>query len=134
MTAHKPPKHLSAESSAIWTDVLRAYSLGPEARAVLLVGCEAFDRMRAAQVEVDRDGITTPDRYGSPRLHPALSVEARARSAFLAAIKQLPVEDADALDLRYQSGRNRARRDDAPPDDKGRVRPRLTDLERTYTE
>ena len=61
----------------------------PAGRHVLLVGLEAFDRMRSAQQSIAADGSTCRDRFGQVRAHPLLSVERDARAQFMAAMKAL---------------------------------------------
>lgn len=91
MTAPTMPKHLSTEASKVWRSVMRDYQLEERHQATLLVACEALDRLRQAQAEIKRDGITVPGRFG-PRQHPALAVERDARIAYLRASRELGLD------------------------------------------
>jgi P27 family predicted phage terminase small subunit len=102
------PSHLSGESRALWLALIGEYEFEPADEKVLLIACEALDRLRMAQAEVSRDGVTVPDRYGSRKTHPALLVEGQARTAFLAAMRQLNLEDvAQTLSPHARASQNR---------------------------
>lgn len=87
------PAHLSRESRRLWRRVVTEWVLDEAAQAVLLVGLEALDRLREAQAIVKRDGVVTVSPRGAVRASPALKVEAQSRAAFLAALKQLGLEE-----------------------------------------
>ncbi len=53
---------------------------------------EAFDRMKSAAEEIDRDGTTIKDRFEQQKAHPALNAEKDARAQMLAALKQLNLD------------------------------------------
>ena len=66
------------------------FEIDDAAGALLLqTALEARDRMRECQKKIKADGTTVTDRFGQVRGHPLLSAERDARSAMLAAIKQL---------------------------------------------
>lgn len=93
MKTPSPPKALSAEARARWRLLQTEYAIvDAGGLAVLLAHCEAFDRMRGAQRQIAKDGATFVDRFGQPRAHPLLVVERDARSAMLAALKQLNLD------------------------------------------
>lgn len=87
------PKHLSNEAGQIYcktvADVGIKDALG---LALLLTGCEAWDRMREAQAIIRKQGLTIRDRNGIPRPHPATVIERNSRSAFHAVFTRLDIE------------------------------------------
>ena len=88
-----PPGHLSPEAQREWLRLTEEYDLDdPAARLILTTAFEAFDRMRGAQEQLAKDGVTFRDRWGKPRMHPAVTVERDARAAWLAALKQLNLD------------------------------------------
>jgi hypothetical protein len=59
------------------------------------VSGECLDRIVAAQSAIKQHGEVVLDRYGSPKLNPALALEKDARNGLLAALKALNL-DIDA--------------------------------------
>jgi len=86
------PRHLSNESKALWRSVLADYELERRHEAVLLTALEALDRMRQAQAMIVDDGLTTVDRYGGAKVHPAVGIEKDSRVAFLRAMRELGLD------------------------------------------
>lgn len=101
MTDRRPPSHLSAEARKLWRSVVRDFDLEPHHLAVLLVALEAADRMREASRLIEREGLTTTDRYGTAKAHPAVSIERDSRIAFLRGLRELGL-DASATTSRQQ--------------------------------
>jgi phage terminase small subunit len=98
----KPPKHLEAESAALWAELITEYAINdPAGLAILGQACEALDRVRSAQDAIG-DDVVVYDRFHQPKPHPAVAVERDARSAFLAALRAL---NLDLEPLRDRPGR-----------------------------
>jgi P27 family predicted phage terminase small subunit len=96
----KPPKSLSAEARRRWTSIRNEYDIvDPGGLLILDSGLEAFDRMRQAQRRLKREGLTTKDRFGQVKAHPATVIERDSRAAMLAALKQLNL-DLEPLEQR----------------------------------
>jgi len=91
------PKHLSPEARKLWAAIHDLYDLDAADDAVLLVGLEALDCLRLAQVELAARGVVVESRDGV-KANPAATVVAQSRLAFLAAMKQLrlPAEETVA--------------------------------------
>lgn len=87
-----PPAHLSDEMADFWRYTVASFELEAAHLLVLRAACENFDRAEQARRQVDEDGPTTLDRYGSPKPHPCLTVERDARAAALRALRQLDLE------------------------------------------
>ena len=89
-TITRAPGHLSKEARRIWKEILSEYDINDAAGLrILRVACEAFDRAQAARGTIDRDGMTTVDKFGQVKSHPLLPVERDSRAAFLAGLKHL---------------------------------------------
>lgn len=89
----KPPKNLSREAKRLWLSITSDYEIDDSAGlSILKVALEAFDRMRAAQAAIERDGLVLRDRYNQLRNHPAATIERDARSGFLLGMKALRLD------------------------------------------
>ena len=53
---------------------------------------EAYDRMKAAQAAIERDGDTVLDRFQQVKAHPSITVERDARAQMMAALKALRLD------------------------------------------
>ena len=94
-TAPKAPSGLSKRSRDLWVAVLADYDLGAAELEVLRGALESLDRADEAGEVLKRDGLSTVDRYGSPKAHPLLDVEQRCRTAFRQSVRQLGLEVED---------------------------------------
>lgn len=90
------PKHLSRPSKALYRRTVLDYGLEGEAHAleVLRLACEALDRCEEARQAIAKDGAIVPDRFGTPKAHPAVAIERDARVAAMRALRELSL-DAD---------------------------------------
>ncbi len=87
------PSHLSAAARAWWRKLAGEYEIEDAGGLLLLqTACEAFDRMKAAQDTVQKEGVTLIDRFGQTKAHPLLVVERDARSAMIMALKSLNLD------------------------------------------
>lgn len=104
----KPPKNLSREAKNLWRKIQNEYAISDEAGLLILAtALESFDRMRQAQAILTNEGMTTVDRFGQARAHPAATIERDSRAAMLGALKQL---NLDLEPLRDGPGRPAGRR------------------------
>src|SRR5687768_5906218 len=88
----KPPQ-LSAEGRKLWKDLQQEYGITDSGGLLILsAACEAFDRMRAAQKLIQGEGMTTTDRFGQSKPHPAVVIERDSRGQMLSALKQLNLD------------------------------------------
>ncbi len=88
-----PPDHLSDASKQLFREVLEHYELELHHQRLLTLLCEAFDRGAAAQAVITADGLVVEDRYGRPKVHPAVTVK---RDADITAARLLRELDLDA--------------------------------------
>jgi P27 family predicted phage terminase small subunit len=89
------PQHLSA-----WGKKWIAGLLGDAGDALtetdfrlLILAAEASDRSTTARRQLGREGITYTDRFGSPKPHPAVSIDRDARAAFARLVAQLGLDN-----------------------------------------
>lgn len=84
---------LSAEAQAVYERLSREWTIKDGAGALtLLTLCQSLDRLRQAQAILAKDGITTTDRWGQQKIHPATQVEREARAGLLACLKVLNLD------------------------------------------
>ena len=99
----KAPKALSAEARRRWRELVAEYDIRDSAGLqILQTAMEAFDRMRAAQAQIAKDGQMHADRFGQVKAHPLLPIERDSRAAMLMALKAL---NFDIEPLRGKVGR-----------------------------
>src|SRR5262245_16101295 len=88
----RPPGGYSPEARRLWRQVLETWDLEPPARTILDVGCRALMRVREAQALLKRDGITTSDRFGQVKAHPATAIERDSKATLLKALRALNLD------------------------------------------
>ena len=93
----RAPTHLSAEAKTWWGKFVAGWALDDAACLIRQTALEAFDRMRAAQAAIRRDGLTV-----NGRAHAATIVERDSRLAMLRALRSL---NLDVEPLRDKPGR-----------------------------
>lgn len=87
------PKHLSIEARQWWGKLTREYCIDDDGGLLLLqTAFEAFDRMRACQEAIERDGEMIKDRFEQLKPHPLLPTERDTRAQMLTALKQLNLD------------------------------------------
>lgn len=102
----KPPSHLNAQSKALWLSLADEYGIDDTAGIVLLTGvCECHERVCLARAMIDREGPIVPDRWGTPKTHPAVAVERDARSALLASLRALNLDIKPVADRLGRPGK-----------------------------
>ena len=95
-TEPKPPKHLSADTKAWWTEVADAFVIEDHHYRLLLGCCEAWDRAETARRTVKREGMFYRDRFDAPKAHPAIDVERKSRDQFRLLLRELGLDVAPA--------------------------------------
>lgn len=106
-TITRAPGHLSKEAKKIFKDLSAEYGIDDVAGLrILRVALEAFDRAQAARATIDRDGMTTVDKFGQLKPHPLLASERDSRAAFLSGLKAL---NLDLEPLKSRPGRPEGR-------------------------
>ena len=83
------PKHLSRRSKAFWRQIAADFMLEAPQFELLRRLCEAIDRADQARDLLSSEGLTTTDRYGQTKPHPAVNIERDARTAIARLLREL---------------------------------------------
>jgi P27 family predicted phage terminase small subunit len=93
MTIRNPPATLTKEAAGWWDKIHNEYGIDDEAGLLLLqTALEAFDRMRAAQKVIKKEGMQVKDRFDQLKAHPLLTIERDSRAAMITALKNLNLD------------------------------------------
>lgn len=92
MQNYKIPSHLRPQTAKWVRSVLKDFDFESHHFRILLRVAESWDRGDQAREQIDRDGITVPDRYGVLKQHPAIAVERDSRTAFFRGIRELALD------------------------------------------
>ena len=95
MTKHQTPSHLSREATEWFESCARNYELGPHHVKLLTLACEAWDRAVQARQRIEADGAFFENRFGEPRVHPAVAVERDCRIGFARLVRELGLSDEE---------------------------------------
>lgn len=99
----KPPSTLSREAKALWKTLVDDYHIVDSAGLrILQTACEALDHLRAAERQVETDGLMLTGAKDQPVIHPATKVIRDSRSQMLQALKML---NCDVQPANHQIGR-----------------------------
>jgi hypothetical protein len=91
--APRPAKALSPEAKAWAGQLIEEFTIDDAAGLMLVqLAAEALDTMRAAQTEIERDGLTVLDRFSQRKQHPSVLVERDARTAVQRSLKALNLD------------------------------------------
>lgn len=88
------PAHLSASSKTWWQSIMADFELEAWHVRLLTAAAEAWDRCQEARAIVTVEGLTTKDRYGTAKPHPAVAIERDARLAFARLVRELNLDAA----------------------------------------
>lgn len=89
----KPPADLSKPAKTLWAEVQGEYRIEDASGLTLLsTACRHFDRMRAAQKILKRDGPVIKDRFGIQKTHPACVVERDSSASVIRCFKALNLD------------------------------------------
>ena len=84
---------MKADGKRLWTELTQDYGIADAGgQALLVVACEALDRMRGAQKLIEKHSICVKTAGGGLKTNPAVATERDARNGFLAAIRQLNLD------------------------------------------
>jgi phage terminase small subunit len=87
------PEHLEPATRKWFESVCGEYELRQHHRHLLQLAAEAYDAVQLARATLARQGRYYPDRFGAPRLHPAVADERDARLGFARLVRQLGLDD-----------------------------------------
>jgi phage terminase small subunit len=105
----RPPRGLSRRAGQLWRAVLADFDVEPAGLVLLEEACRSLDRADEAASVIAAEGLVTQDRYGTPKAHPAVDVEAKHRRLFAALVRQvgLDVDDVEPAPSSTRHGRAR---------------------------
>src|SRR5215203_5633745 len=94
-----PPRHLGAAGKTLYRSIQAEYGIEDAGGlAILAQAADCADRLEAARQAIREHGELVLDRYGKPRLNPALVLEKDSRGQFLQAVKMLGLDvEPDAI-------------------------------------
>lgn len=87
------PEHLRPETAAWVRQVLSDYELESHHVKILIQAAETLDRIIEARETIEAEGAYFHDRFGQPKVHPAVDVERNGRIAFARLIRELNLSD-----------------------------------------
>src|SRR5262249_15267002 len=91
--AIQPPSGVSAEAEERWRTLQAEYDIcDGGGLAILRLHIEAFETARQAAEILRTDGMTTVDRFGQARAHPAAGILREARAHMLATLRSLNLD------------------------------------------
>lgn len=90
--AVRAPQHLSKEMQKFYKSIMNDFALEPHHIVLLTRACEHLDRAGQARQIVDAEGITTLDRYGSVKPHPAVDIALKSDNAARMLLKELNLD------------------------------------------
>jgi P27 family predicted phage terminase small subunit len=92
MKPTRAPQGLATATAAWFRSVCRDYVLEPHHVRLLTLACRAWDRAEQARELLDREGLTTKDRYGTSKTHPAVTIERDCRTQFARMVRELDLD------------------------------------------
>ena len=88
----KTPKKLSREAGAWWRKLCNQWAFDDSQLLLLESALSSFDRMRQAQMELEKDGITCLDRFEQVKPHPACTIERDSKAAMSRDLRALNLD------------------------------------------
>jgi phage terminase small subunit len=102
VTKPKPPPHLSKKAAKFFEKFVDEWEIDECSLEVLIRVCESQDRADQAAAELKKNGsLTTLDRFGVAKAHPAVQIERQARAAIIDGLKALGVLKQEKTNDRY---------------------------------
>jgi len=86
----RPPAGLSPSSQRLWKQLTREYELDSTPQLELLTtALRSRDLAEAARKTLAAEGLTTTDKYGRPKAHPAATILRDQQAAFVQVLRIL---------------------------------------------
>jgi P27 family predicted phage terminase small subunit len=86
------PEGLAPSTASWFRSVCKDYVLEPHHVRLLTMACRAWDRSEQARQMLDDEGLTTRDRYGTAKAHPAVAIERDCRTQFARLVRELDLD------------------------------------------
>lgn len=85
-----PPGHLRAPAKKLWERLRADYTIDDAGGlALLAAACSSFQRSEEARELIEKEGLTTTDRFGQTRPHPGIAIERDSRAQMISALRAL---------------------------------------------
>jgi phage terminase small subunit len=81
--------HLSADAQATWHQINGEFELSHRHQLILLRGLEHWDLAGRMLRQIDAEGVTVTDRYGSSKPSPAVAIARDATRIWQSALREL---------------------------------------------
>ena len=88
----RAPRHLKPSTRAWYRAVCDSYVLEDHHLRLLELAGVAWDRAEEARAIIAEHGTTYVDRFGAPRLHPAVNIERDSMASFARLVKALDLD------------------------------------------
>lgn len=85
----KAPKQLSKSSKKFFLKILEAYELEEHHIKLLILACESLDKIEQARNAIAKTHLFYVDRFGRPKVHPAVKIELDNKTVFIKLIKAM---------------------------------------------
>lgn len=90
----KAPKHLQPATRRWWQSVVADWQLEAHHVRLLTMAAAAWDTNEAAERAMAAEGLTTKDRFGQVRMHPAVTIARDAKVTFARLLRELDLDVA----------------------------------------
>jgi P27 family predicted phage terminase small subunit len=88
----RAPEGLATDTAKWFRSVCRDYVLEPHHVMLLEQACRSWDRCEQARRMLEAEGLTTTDRYGTAKVHPAVAIERDSRIQFARLCRELDLD------------------------------------------
>ena len=88
----KLPDYLREETKEWAQEILDGFELEGHHMKLLILACEALDRISEAREVIAKEGAYYRDRFGKPKTHPALAVEKDNKIIFARLMRELNLD------------------------------------------
>lgn len=88
----RAPQYLRPATRRWWSEVVADFELESHHQRLLTLAAEALDRREQAREELAKSGAYFDDRFGKPRVHPAVAVERDSGIAFARLMRELDLD------------------------------------------
>lgn len=89
-----PPRALGTAGMAFWEKVTTEFEVDEHHHDLLACACVQLDRAASAAAVIAEEGVTTKDRFGQVKTHPAVDAERNAHLAFVRCQRELGLDIA----------------------------------------
>ena len=89
MGKKRAPEFLKSDTKRWFNEICKTYELQSHHLKLLVIACQAWDRLTEARESLKRDGLFTKDRYGTLKANPACKIENDSMTQFIKAVREL---------------------------------------------